>query len=223
MTLKDGPWAPYRPTDKDPWDAAKVAHLHRRAGFGATWADLTRDLKDGPAASVDRYLRPRTLTADEQGILDSLRPGRPRLGRRRPPQGVVAVPHPLRPRPAAREADAVLARPLRHQQPQGEQHPADARPERAVPQARPRPVRRPAVRRRRRRRHARLARRRRQQEGEAQRELRPRVPGVVHPRRRQLHREGHPRGRPRLHRLVGREGQRRVQRRRPTTAARRPS
>jgi uncharacterized protein (DUF1800 family) len=75
MTQKDGPWAPYRPTDKDPWDAAKVAHLHRRAGFGATRADLTRDLKDGPEPSVDRYLRPRTLTADEQSVLDSLRQG----------------------------------------------------------------------------------------------------------------------------------------------------
>jgi uncharacterized protein (DUF1800 family) len=75
MTLKDGPWAPYRPTDKDPWDTAKAAHLHRRAGFGATRAELARDLKDGPEASVDRYLRPRALTADEQGVLDSLRQG----------------------------------------------------------------------------------------------------------------------------------------------------
>ncbi len=75
MTLKDGPWAPYRPTDKDPWDAAKAAHLHRRAGFGATRAELTRDVKEGPEASVDRFLRPRALTADEQGVLDSLRQG----------------------------------------------------------------------------------------------------------------------------------------------------
>ncbi|HEX5273298.1 MAG TPA: DUF1800 domain-containing protein [Gemmataceae bacterium] len=75
MTLKEGPWAPYRPTDKDPWDAAKAAHLHRRAGFGATRAELARDVKDGPAASVDRFLQPRALTADEQGILDSLRQG----------------------------------------------------------------------------------------------------------------------------------------------------
>jgi hypothetical protein len=30
--------------------------LHRRAGFAATWEELQRDLKDGPAASVDRLL-----------------------------------------------------------------------------------------------------------------------------------------------------------------------
>jgi uncharacterized protein (DUF1800 family) len=75
MTVKDGPWAPYQPTDKDPWDAAKAAHLHRRAGFGSTRADILRDVKDGPTASVDRFLKPRAVTADEQGILDSLRQG----------------------------------------------------------------------------------------------------------------------------------------------------
>ncbi len=75
MPSEQGPWAPFQPTDKDPWDAAKVAHLHRRAGFGASRADITSGVKDGLAAAVDRYLRPRPLTADEQGILDSLRQG----------------------------------------------------------------------------------------------------------------------------------------------------
>jgi hypothetical protein len=75
MSIEQGPWAPFEPTDKDPWDLAKVAHLHRRAGFGATRTELARDLKDGPGPSVDRYLRPRPLTADERGILDSLRQG----------------------------------------------------------------------------------------------------------------------------------------------------
>jgi hypothetical protein len=75
MPIEQGPWAPFEPTDKDPWDAARVAHLHRRAGFGATRADILRDLKGGPTAAVDRYLRPRAPTADEQGILDSLRQG----------------------------------------------------------------------------------------------------------------------------------------------------
>jgi uncharacterized protein (DUF1800 family) len=75
MPITEGPWAPYQPTAADPWDVGKVAHLHRRAGFGATWAELQRDLKDGPAASVDRLLRPRPMTADEKQILDSLRRG----------------------------------------------------------------------------------------------------------------------------------------------------
>jgi uncharacterized protein (DUF1800 family) len=34
-----------------------VVHLHRRAGFAATWAELQRDLKDGPGPSIDRLLR----------------------------------------------------------------------------------------------------------------------------------------------------------------------
>ncbi len=50
------PWAPYAPTEKEPWDLRRVAHLHRRAGFAATWRELRRDLKDGPEASIDRVL-----------------------------------------------------------------------------------------------------------------------------------------------------------------------
>jgi uncharacterized protein (DUF1800 family) len=75
MPIEKGPWAPFEPTEKDAWDIAKVAHLHRRAGFGATHAEAARDLKDGPKASVDRFLKPRALTADEQSVLDSLRQG----------------------------------------------------------------------------------------------------------------------------------------------------
>jgi uncharacterized protein (DUF1800 family) len=52
-----GPWAPYTPDDKAPWDLRRVVHLHRRAGFAATWAELQRDLKDGPVKSVDRLLK----------------------------------------------------------------------------------------------------------------------------------------------------------------------
>ncbi len=39
-----------------PWDLRRVVHLHRRAGFAATWDELQRDLKDGPDASIDRLL-----------------------------------------------------------------------------------------------------------------------------------------------------------------------
>jgi uncharacterized protein (DUF1800 family) len=33
-----------------------VVHLHRRAGFAATWDEIERDLADGPKASIDRLL-----------------------------------------------------------------------------------------------------------------------------------------------------------------------
>jgi len=72
MPSDNGPWAPFQPTTKDPWDLPKVAHLHRRAGFGAARAELARDVKDGPAASVDRLLKPRPLNDDEKQVLDSL-------------------------------------------------------------------------------------------------------------------------------------------------------
>jgi hypothetical protein len=75
MSITTGPWAPYRPTAADPWDVGKVAHLHRRAGFGATRAELQRDLRAGPEASVNRLLSPREPTTDEGQVLDSLRQG----------------------------------------------------------------------------------------------------------------------------------------------------
>src|SRR5437016_9487795 len=50
------PWVPYVPDGKTPWTLRHVVHLHRRAGFAAAWDDLQRDLKDGPATSVDRLL-----------------------------------------------------------------------------------------------------------------------------------------------------------------------
>jgi uncharacterized protein (DUF1800 family) len=68
-------WSPYKPTAADSWDLRKVAHLHRRAAFGATWAELQRDLEAGPVASVDRLLQPRPPTTEETQILDSLRQG----------------------------------------------------------------------------------------------------------------------------------------------------
>jgi uncharacterized protein (DUF1800 family) len=49
-------WAAYVPTKEMPWDLRRVVHLHRRAGFAATWTQIQRDLKDGPNASIGRLL-----------------------------------------------------------------------------------------------------------------------------------------------------------------------
>ena len=54
MNTFDTVWAAYEPGDGAPWDLSRVVHLHRRAGFGATWDEIRRDLADGPRASVDR-------------------------------------------------------------------------------------------------------------------------------------------------------------------------
>jgi uncharacterized protein (DUF1800 family) len=68
-----GPWEPYVPTAEDPWDLGKVAHLHRRAGFGAGWSTLQRDLQAGPESSVTRLFQPRTATAEETQVIAGLR------------------------------------------------------------------------------------------------------------------------------------------------------
>jgi Protein of unknown function (DUF1800) len=52
----DKNWPPYTPTATVPWTLGRVVHLHRRAGFAATWGEIQRDLRDGPTTSIDRLL-----------------------------------------------------------------------------------------------------------------------------------------------------------------------
>ncbi len=66
-------WQPYAPTIEEPWTLARVAHLHRRAGFGATWSELQRDLRDGPGPSIDRFLHPGDPDPDLEARSRSLR------------------------------------------------------------------------------------------------------------------------------------------------------
>src|SRR5260370_831541 len=56
MTSHAAIWQPWQPTPAQPWNRRRVVHLHRRAGFAATWREIERDLKDGPRAAVDRIL-----------------------------------------------------------------------------------------------------------------------------------------------------------------------
>ncbi|HEY2787761.1 MAG TPA: DUF1800 family protein, partial [Fimbriiglobus sp.] len=51
------PWSPYRPTADNPWDRKKVGHLYRRAGFGATRAELDRGLAAGPDETISLILK----------------------------------------------------------------------------------------------------------------------------------------------------------------------
>jgi uncharacterized protein (DUF1800 family) len=60
--MQTDPWAPYSPDDKAPWTLRRVVHLHRRAGFAATWDELQRDLKDGPQRAMDRLLTGQVST-----------------------------------------------------------------------------------------------------------------------------------------------------------------
>jgi uncharacterized protein (DUF1800 family) len=55
-------WAQYAPNKEAPWNLRRVVHLHRSAGFAATWSEIQRDLKDGPRASIDRVLTGKAAT-----------------------------------------------------------------------------------------------------------------------------------------------------------------
>src|ERR1700722_9247099 len=57
-------WKPFESTAARPWDARSVAHLHRRAGFAAPWSVLERDLREGPATSIERLLNGEARSAD---------------------------------------------------------------------------------------------------------------------------------------------------------------
>ena len=46
----------YEPTPEAPWNLRRVVHLHRRAGFAASWSEIQRDLAEGPEASIARLL-----------------------------------------------------------------------------------------------------------------------------------------------------------------------
>ncbi len=65
---ESGPvWRPFVPSKETPWNLLRVVHLHRRAGFAATWGEIQRDLKDGPAARIDRVLSGKSRS---QGVPD---------------------------------------------------------------------------------------------------------------------------------------------------------
>jgi uncharacterized protein (DUF1800 family) len=64
-----GLWAPYVPSPEAPWELRRVVHLHRRAGFAATWNELQRDLRDGPGKSIDRLLQAQA----REGVADNFR------------------------------------------------------------------------------------------------------------------------------------------------------
>jgi uncharacterized protein (DUF1800 family) len=49
-------WSPFDPSAGRKFDLPAAAHLHRRAGFAASWSVLQRDVAIGPSAAVARLL-----------------------------------------------------------------------------------------------------------------------------------------------------------------------
>src|SRR5262249_7696730 len=76
-------WIPYEPSAKNPWDRKKVAHLYRRAGFGATHGEVDTGVKDGHEKTLDRILKGApelddfTRTSESMSSGRSMPPGAP--------------------------------------------------------------------------------------------------------------------------------------------------
>ena len=62
MSADSSSWQRWRPSADEPWNLQRVVHLHRRAGFAATWSEIQRDLAEGPQASLDRILSGKSHT-----------------------------------------------------------------------------------------------------------------------------------------------------------------
>jgi uncharacterized protein (DUF1800 family) len=56
-------WEAFEPGAAHPWTISHAAHLYRRAGFAATWADLQNSLGLGPAATLDQLFEPANRPA----------------------------------------------------------------------------------------------------------------------------------------------------------------
>ena len=83
MILNNSPWQPYKPSASNPWDARKVGHLYRRAGFGATHAELEAGVADGHEKTLERVLSGKpesedfTRTSEFMAGEKSMPPGAP--------------------------------------------------------------------------------------------------------------------------------------------------
>ena len=115
-----------------------MAHLYRRAGFGATRDEIEAALAKGYEATVEELLHPESQPDIDFDVLHRFYPDIERGARDRRQPGQLAVPDDQH-RPAAPGEDgAVLALPLRHGLQQVEPRAAGPDPDRHAPRALPR-------------------------------------------------------------------------------------
>jgi uncharacterized protein (DUF1800 family) len=65
-------WEPWEPTAADPWDLKWAGHLYRRAGFGASLAELRQAVDRGLPATLDEIIKGRSDSASHQQTLTAL-------------------------------------------------------------------------------------------------------------------------------------------------------
>ncbi len=68
-------WEPFFPNRSNRWDRVKVAHLYRRAGYGATWSELEGGVEAGLPALVRQLIDGGLETDHFESEVDRLRPG----------------------------------------------------------------------------------------------------------------------------------------------------
>ena len=72
-------WSAFEPSAKMPWDKRAVAHLFRRAGFGANWDTLEKFSKSSPQATVNHLLsyseNQQDFEAEANGLATSILAG----------------------------------------------------------------------------------------------------------------------------------------------------
>jgi len=64
---------PYEPSGRDPWNLRKACHLYRRAGFGATVAEMDQAEAAGFDATVNRLIRVDTSASELDRFLSTVR------------------------------------------------------------------------------------------------------------------------------------------------------
>jgi len=67
-------WQEYKPDEETPWNLRTASHLFRRAGFGATHAELKSAIKLSPTEAVDQLLtasEPESFQAEMKSLADA--------------------------------------------------------------------------------------------------------------------------------------------------------
>ena len=96
-------WQPYFPLGTNPWDAEKVAHLYRRAAFGASWQTVQQAVASAPSSVIPRLLAGGEGQREFEAEYDQLRDEVIRSGNSRQFQTLwiyrmLYSPHPLQER-----------------------------------------------------------------------------------------------------------------------------
>ena len=176
-------------------DIALMAHLMRRAGFGASRDELEARVAKGYDATVEELLNPETQPPVDPYTLLRHQPAALLPGGQ-PPMGNVNYMYYLvnTKRPLEEKMALFWHHRVRHRQLEGRQLRSAAGADRAVPRERHGQLSRPAAEDREEPDDDLLARQQPEPRHRGQRELGPRTARTVQPRRRQLHRDGRPRG-----------------------------